>query len=224
MYQRFKNRREAGILLARKLSMYAGRSDAVVLALPRGGVPVAYEVAKALNLPLDVFVVRKLGAPGHEEFALGSIASGGVCLVDETSVKALHVPETELNEIIQREQNELERRERLYRGARPKLDVHRKTVIIVDDGLATGLTMRAAVAAIRKLHPKEIVVAVPVCAPVTCVELEHDVDVWCVCAESPEAFYAVGLWYENFDQTSDQEVQTLLARADAGRVAARHYV
>ena len=224
MYRQFANRREAGILLARKLSGYAGRSDAIVLALPRGGVPVAFEVAMALQLPLDVFVVRKLGAPKHEEFAMGAIASGGVCLVDQASVRALHVTEGELNSIIDRERDELERRELLYRGVRPDLDVRGKTVIVVDDGLATGLTMRAAVAAIKKLGPKEIVVAVPVCAPVTCDSLQQAVDVWCVCVEAPEAFFAVGLWYKDFDQTSDQEVQSLLARADAGKVAARHYV
>ncbi len=224
MYQRFENRREAGILLARKLRSFAGQSDTVVLALPRGGVPVAYEVAMALHLPLDVFVVRKLGAPGHEEFALGSIASGGVCLINGAFVNSLRVPETELKEIIQREQRELERRERLYRGNRPPVDVLGKTVIIVDDGLATGLTMRAAVAAIKKLDPKEIVVAVPVCAPSTCDELQDDVDVWCVCVRAREPFYAVGLWYEDFEQTSDEEVETLLARADAGGVYARHVV
>ena len=223
MYQGFENRRDAGTLLARKLSGYAGRSDAIVLALPRGGVPVAFEVATALRLPLDVFVVRKLGAPGHEEFAVGAIASGGVCLVDQGSVRSLHVSKAQLNAIIERERDELQRRERLYRGVRPNLDVRGKTVIVVDDGLATGLTMRAAVAAIKKLDPKEIVVAVPVCAPVTCDALQ-DVDVWCVCVEAPEAFFAVGLWYRDFDQTTDQEVQSLLARADAGKVAARHYV
>ncbi len=141
MYQRFENRREAGILLARKLRSFVDQSDTVVLALPRGGVPVAYEVAMALHLPLDVFVVRKLGAPGHEEFALGSIASGGICLINGAFVNSLRVPETELKEIIKREQRELERRERLYRGNRPPVDVRGKTVIIVDDGLATGLTI-----------------------------------------------------------------------------------
>jgi predicted phosphoribosyltransferase len=224
MYQGFENRREAGILLARKLSNYAGRTDTIVLALPRGGVPVAYEIATALNLPLDVLVVRKLGAPGHEEFALGAIAPGGVCLVDQESVKTLHVTKAELDAIVEREQFELQRRERLYRGARPVFDIRGKTVIVVDDGLATGLTMRAAVAAIRKLGPKEIVVGVPVCAPVSCQELQKGVDVWCVCVHAPETFYAVGLWYKDFRQTSDQEVQSLLARADAGQVSARHYV
>lgn len=224
MFQRFESRRAAGIQLAMKLSGFAGRSDAIVLALPRGGVPVAYEVASALNLPLDVFVVRKLGAPGHEELALGSIASGGICLIDSALANALRVSESKLKEIIEREKRELERREGLYRGNRPALDVHGKTVIIVDDGLATGLTMRAAVAAIKKLDPKEIVVAAPVCAPVTCEELHRDVDVRCVCVQSPAAFYAVGLWYENFEQTSDEEVQSLLGRAAAGNVERRHFV
>jgi predicted phosphoribosyltransferase len=224
MYQGFEDRREAGILLARKLSSYAGRTDTIVVALPRGGVPVAYEVATALNLPLDVFVVRKLGAPGHEEFAMGAIAPGGVCLVDQESARTLHVTNTELEVIVERERFELERRERLYRGARPPFDVRGKTVIIVDDGLATGLSMRAAVASIKKLGPKKIVVAVPVCAPVTCEELQKTVDVWCVCVRAPETFYAVGLWYKDFRQTSDQEVQSLLALADSGQVSARHYV
>jgi predicted phosphoribosyltransferase len=196
----------------------------MVLGLPRGGVPVAYEVAGALNLPLDIFVVRKLGAPGHEEFALGSIASGGICLVNYEFVNALRVSEAVLNEIIQREERELERRERLYRGNKPPLAVEGKTVIIVDDGLATGLTMRAAVSAIKKLGPKEIVVAVPVCAPITCEELRKDVDVWCVCAQAPEHFQAVGLWYRDFEQTSDQEVQNLLAKAEGRKLRRSHSV
>lgn len=223
MLQRFEDRREAGIKLARKLSSFAGRPDAVVLALPRGGVPVAYEVAKALRLPLDVFVVRKLGAPGHEETALGSIASGDICLIDDASVRAFRVPEEVLNKIITRELQELERRERLYRGDRPPLDLLGKTVIIVDDGLATGLTMRAAVTAIKRRKPKEIVVAVPVASPITCKELQADVGTWCVCVQSPEPFYAVGLWYRNFEQTSDEEVNRLLSQAGAGRDLG-HYV
>lgn len=223
MQYRFKDRREAGVMLAEKLRSYAGRSDAIVLALPRGGVPVAYEVASALSLPLDVFVVRKIGAPGHEEFALGSIASGGVCLIDRTSVRALGVPETVLDQILEREQHELDRRERLYRGTERPLDLREKTVIIVDDGLATGLTMRAAVSAVRKHAPKEIVVAVPVCAPLSCDEVERETDAWCICVQSPEPFYAVGMWYDNFEQTSDEEVQELLERA-ADAKAKGHFI
>lgn len=213
MQYRFKDRREAGVMLAEKLRSYAGCSDAIVLALPRGGVPVAYEVASALGLPLDVFVVRKIGAPGHEEFAVGSIASGGVCLIDRTSVRGLGVPEAVLDQIIEREQRELDRREKLYRGTERPLDLRERTVIIIDDGLATGLTMRAAVSAVRKHGPKEIVVAVPVCAPLSCDELERETDTWCICVQSPEPFYAVGMWYDNFEQTSDEEVQELLERA-----------
>jgi predicted phosphoribosyltransferase len=222
MLKRFEDRREAGIMLAKKLIGFAGRRDVVVLALPRGGVPVAFEVAMALHVPMDVFVVRKLGAPGHEEFALGSIASGGVCVIDDASVRALQVPKTVLDQIITRERQELERRERLYRGNRQQLDVGGKSVIIVDDGLATGLTMRAAVTAIKKLDPREIIVAVPVCAPITCDELQEHVGTWCVCVQSPEPFYAVGVWYKNFEQTSDEEVQSLLARAGAS--VRGHYV
>lgn len=196
----------------------------MVLALPRGGVPVAYEVARALNLPMDVFMVRKLGAPGHEEFAMGAIASGGVRFIDDESVKALRVSDTALDEIVKREERELERRERLYRGNRPPISVRGKTVIIVDDGLATGSTMRSAVTAIRRLDPKDVVVAVPVCAPLTCDELQRDVDVWCVCAYAPEPFVAVGLWYEDFEQTSDEEVERLLAVVDAGGVSKRHAI
>ena len=223
MSRRFEDRKQAGTLLAKKLSGFAGLPDAVVIALPRGGMPVAYEVARALDLPLDILVVRKLGAPGHAEFAIGSLASGGICVVEEDIVRSLRVPAAQLSEIIEREKAELERRERLYRGGRPPLDVFGKTVIIVDDGLATGSTMKAAVQAIKKMDPKAIVVAVPVCAPSTCEELERDVDVWCVCVYAPEPFYAVGLWYDKFDQTSDEEVELLLAKADVGGVSARHY-
>ncbi len=224
MSRRFEDRQQAGTLLAKKLSGFEGRSDVIVIGLPRGGVPVAYEVAQALDLPLDVLIVRKLGAPGHVEFAIGSLASGGICIVEENLVRSLGVSPEELNEIIEREKAELERRERLYRGGRPPLDVVGKTVIIVDDGLATGSTMRAAVEAIKKMGSKAIVVAVPVCAPLACDELERDVDIWCVCVYAPEPFYAVGLWYDKFDQTSDEEVELLLAKADAGGVSALHYI
>jgi len=223
MWQRFKDRYEAGRLLAVQLSQFADQDDVIVLGLPRGGVPVAYEVAKVLNAPLDVFIVRKLGVPGHEELALGSIASGGTIFINEPFVRTRGLPQHVLDSLIEREELELLRRERLYRGARPPLDLRGKTAIIVDDGLATGSTMRAAVAAIRKLGPSRVVVAVPVCAPQTRDELEVDVDAWVICVRSPEPFYAVGLWYANFEQTSDEEVQDLLARADAGSVSSRHH-
>ena len=167
MWQRFKDRYEAGRLLAEQLLQFADKNDVIVLALPRGGVPVAYEVAKTLNVPLDVFIVRKLGVPGHEELALGSIASGGTIFINEPFVETLGLPKDVLDSNTKREETELARRERLYRGARPPLDVRGKTVIVVDDGLATGSTMRAAVTAIRKMDPERIVVAVPVCAPQT---------------------------------------------------------
>jgi putative phosphoribosyl transferase len=223
MWQRFKDRNEAGRLLAEQLSQFADQPDVVVLALPRGGVPVAYEVAKALNVPLDVFIVRKLGVPGHEELALGSIASGGTIFINEPFVKTLGLPQESLDSLIRREEAELRRREHLYRGNRPPLELSNKTAIVVDDGLATGSTMRAAVTAIRKLDPDRVIVAVPVCAPQTREEIESDVDAWCICVRSPEPFYAVGLWYADFEQTSDEEVQELLARADAGHVNSRHH-
>lgn len=224
MWQRFRDRYEAGRLLAEQLAQFADRDDVIVLGLPRGGVPVAFEVAKALNAPLDVFIVRKLGVPGHEELALGSIASGGTIFVNEPFVRTLGLPEAALNALIEREQAEVVRRERLYRGARPPLELRGQIAIVVDDGLATGSTMRAAVTAIRKLGPAQIVVAAPVCAPQTRNELESDVDAWVLCVRSPEPFYAVGLWYADFEQTSDEEVQELLTRADAGAVSSRHHV
>jgi predicted phosphoribosyltransferase len=207
MTGKFRNRREAGRVLAKKLQRYADGSKLVVLALPRGGVPVAYEVAEKLHAPLDVFVVRKLGYPGHEEFAMGAIASGGTRVVNpdlEGRVSSSLIEET-----AEREIPELERRERLYRGDRPPLSVRGKTVILVDDGIATGSTMRAAVQALRKQGPDRIVIGVPVSSPSTCEELGADVeDV--VCAVMPEPFYAVGLWYQEFEQTTDEEVQELL--------------
>jgi putative phosphoribosyl transferase len=220
---RFQDRHEAGRLLAEKLWMYRDKTeDAVVLALPRGGVPVAYEVASELQLPLDVLTVRKLGVPGHEEYAFGSIASGGIRFVDDAVVRSLHLPQYAVDKVVEREMRELERRERLYRGNRPMPDVHGKTVIIVDDGLATGSTMRAAVRAVRAMTPHDIVVAVPVCAPDTCAELQNNVDTWCVCGQAPEPFYAVGLWYRDFEPTTDAEVQALLAKC-GGAAAAPAY-
>jgi putative phosphoribosyl transferase len=207
------DRREAGAILAEHLKEYAHLKDLVVLALPRGGVPVAFEVAKALRAPLDVFVVRKLGVPGQDEFAFGAIASGGAKVINHRLVKALHLSHNTIEKIVEREQAELERRELLYRGSRPPLNVVGKTVIIVDDGLATGATMRAAIAALRKQNPKRIIVGVPVASQQTCSELHHDADLLVVCAITPEPFYGVGMWYEDFSQTSDDEVQQLLELA-----------
>jgi predicted phosphoribosyltransferase len=200
--------------LAAELQAYADRRDVVVLALPRGGVPVAFEVARALHAPLDVFVVRKLGLPGHEEVAMGAIATGGVRILNEDVVRRLGISEAVIEAVTGRERRELERRERLYRGGRPAPDVRRSTVILVDDGLATGSTMRAAIAALRKHGPARIVVAVPVGAPETCAEFQAEADET-VCAVMPEPFHAVGQWYRDFSQTTDEEVHELLERAAA---------
>jgi putative phosphoribosyl transferase len=211
----FRNRTEAGQLLARKLRRYADRPDIIVLALPRGGVPVAYEVAKALRAPLDVFLVRKLGVPGQEELAMGAIATGGIRVLNEDVVRELKIPPRVIDSVAAKEAQELERRERLYRGERPAPDVNGRTVILVDDGLATGSSMRAAVAALRQKNPRRIVVAVPIAAAATCRELESEVDE-IVCYETPEPFYSVGLWYEDFSQTTDEEIRQLLERVTNG--------
>jgi predicted phosphoribosyltransferase len=211
---RFKDRQHAGRVLARFLSAYAHRSDVIVLALPRGGVPVAFEVARALGTPLDIFLVRKLGLPGHEELAMGAIASGGVRVLNHEVVDGLRVSPEAIERVAQREMKELERREHLYRDDRPPLDVAGKTVILIDDGLATGSTMRAAAKALRKQNPAKMVVAVPVAAPSICEEFRQLADVT-VCAATPEPFQAVGIWYDRFDQTSDEEVHELLERARA---------
>jgi putative phosphoribosyl transferase len=216
----FKNRTDAGQFLAEKLTEYANRQDVVVLALPRGGVPVAYEVAKRLNAPLDVFVVRKLGVPGHEELAMGAIASGSVRVLNPDVLSQLLIHEAIIDQITEFELIELKRRERLYRGNRPPLEVKGKTVIIVDDGLATGSTMRAAVKALRQKQPRKTVVAVPVGARETCDSFKTEVDTMAVCAITPEPFQAVGLWYQDFSQTTDEEVRALLARADEKKAAA----
>src|SRR5215217_1533133 len=208
----YRNRSEAGKHLAVKLTTYANRDDVLVLALPRGGVPVAYEVAMALNAPLDVFLVRKLGLPGHEELAMGAIATGGVRVLNKEVVRYLNIPGEVIDAVAAEEQRELERRERLYRGDRPAPDVRGKTVILVDDGLATGSTMRAAAVALRRQRPARIVVAVPVSAPQTCDEYRMGVDE-IVCAVTPEPFHAVGQWYADFSKTNDEEVRELLARA-----------
>jgi putative phosphoribosyl transferase len=210
----FRDRGEAGRLLAAKLAEYADRPDVLVLALPRGGVPVGYEVAPALHAPMDVFIVRKLGVPGHEEFAMGAVATGGVRVINDQVVKALGIPDYVIEAVAAWEQQELERRERLYRGDRPPPDVRGKIVILVDDGLATGSTMLAAVQALRRQGPARIVVAVPVASRDTCELLKTEVHE-VVCAVTPEPFYAVGLWYQNFSQTTDEEVRELLARSAA---------
>ena len=207
----FRDRSEAGRLLASKLAAYVNHPDVLVLALPRGGVPVAYEVARALGAPLDVFLVRKLGVPGHEELAMGAVATGGVRVLNDQVVRALHIPDYVIDAVAAREQQELARRERLYRGGRPPPDVRGRTVILVDDGLATGATMHAAIKALRQLQPARLVVAVPTAAPETCEALRAEVDE-VICAITPEPFYAVGLWYEDFSQTTDEEVRDLLAR------------
>jgi putative phosphoribosyl transferase len=210
--RRFRDRTEAGRMLAELLREYAGRDDVVVLALPRGGVPVAYEVAKALGAPLDVFVVRKLGVPGHEELAMGAIASGGALVLDERMIAALGISRADLEQAVARELRELERREDAYREAGEPPQLEGKTVILVDDGLATGSTMRAAALAVRGHDPERVVVAVPVAAAETCDAFGDEADE-IVCGLTPRPFQAVGLWYEDFSQTSDDEVRELLARA-----------
>jgi putative phosphoribosyl transferase len=210
---RFRDRREAGRILAQKLSAYANRLDVIVLALPRGGVPVAYEVALALNAPMDIFLVRKLGLPGHEELAIGAIASGGVRVLNEDIIRALHIPKEVINIVAQRELRELQRREQSYRGDRPAPEVRDRTVILIDDGLATGASMRAAVAGLRAQHPAWIVVAVPAAAPETCAAFQAEVDE-VVCAITPEPFLGVGRWYEDFSQTTDEEVRMFLEKAN----------
>ena len=212
MERAFANRAEAGQLLAQKLINYRGRDDVIVLGLPRGGVPVAYEVARALSVPLDVFVVRKLGVPGFEELAVGAIASGGVRVVNEDVARALPNAEQILEAVTARERQEVERREHSYRDGRPPPELSGKTVILIDDGLATGATMRAAVKALRQREVARIVVAAPVGAPETCRELAHDANE-IVCATAPEYFQAVGQYYDDFAQTTDEEVRDLLSRA-----------
>jgi predicted phosphoribosyltransferase len=206
----FPDRRDAGRALARRLSRWANRGDVLVLALPRGGVPVGIEVARALGAPFDVFVVRKLGVPGHEELAMGAIASGGVRVLQGDVIADLGIPSAAVEDATRREEGELGRRERAFREGRPAADVEGKTVILVDDGLATGATMRAAIAGLRRREPEAIVVAVPVGAPETCAAIARLADD-CVCLETPAGFSAVGLWYEDFEQTTDEEVRQLLS-------------
>ena len=214
----FRDRYDAGRVLATKLTAYANRPDVLVLGLPRGGVPVAFEVARALNAPQDVFLVRKLGVPGQEELAMGAIASGGVRVLNHELVEALGIPDRVIDAVAAREQQELARREQLYRDNRPPVDVRGRSVILIDDGLATGATMRAAAAALRQQEPARIVIAVPLAAPSVCQEFAQEVDE-IVCAVTPEPFYAVGLWYEDFSPTTDEEVRDLLRRSAETRPA-----
>ena len=212
MERAFPNRAEAGRQLVEKLEKYAGRDDVIVLGLPRGGVPVAYEVAKRMRVPLDVFIVRKLGVPGFEELAAGAIASGGVRVLNQDVVRAIPYAEEAIEAVTARETVELERREQIYRQGRTAPELHDQIVILVDDGLATGATMRAAVKALRERGAAKIVVAVPVGPPDTCHELEQLADET-VCLNSPPFFQAVGQYYEDFSQTSDDDVRELLSRA-----------
>lgn len=215
----FQDRQEAGRALAARLQKYAGRSDVIVLALPRGGVPVAYEVAEALGAPLDLFLVRKLGTPGHRELAMGAIASGGVRVLNDEVVRWYGIPPEAIEAVAREEQRELERRENAYREGRPAASLEGKIVILVDDGLATGSTMRAAVQAARQRNPSKVIVAVPVGARDTCDELSAAADE-VLCARMPEPFSAVGQWYLNFEQTTDDEVRQLL-RDHAGTLTTR---
>jgi predicted phosphoribosyltransferase len=216
----FRDRREAGRFLAGKLTSYTNRPNVLVLGLPRGGVPVAFEVARALHAPLDVFLVRKLGVPGHEELAMGAIASGGIRVLNKDAVRALRVPSDVIEAVAAEERQELERRERSYRGDRPAPNVRGRTIILIDDGLATGSTMRAAIAALRLQRPARIVVAVPVGSPEVCAEFQDEADE-AICALTPDPFYAVGVWYSDFSQTTDEEVRNLLQVAAADQAAAR---
>ena len=214
----FRDRVHAGKFLAQHLQRFANRSDVLVLALPRGGVPVASEVANALGAPMDVFLVRKLGVPGHQELAMGAVASGGLRVVNDDVVRSLGIPPAAIDLVASQELAELGRREQVYRGDRPEPEIRGRTIILVDDGLATGSTMRAAAQALASRHPAKIVVAVPIAAPETCDALAHEVDE-VVCALTPEPFYAVGLWYEDFDQTTDDQVRALLADSRSRRGA-----
>ena len=221
--ERFADRRDAGRQLADELvqSGYQHSADLQVLALPRGGVPVGYEVARRLDAPLDVFLVRKLGVPGHEELAMGAIATGGVIVLNESVLRYERLTQEDIQRVAKDEGEELRRRERAYRGDRPPPQIEGKTVILVDDGLATGASMRAAAHAVRQRKPAKVIVAVPVAAPETCEQFHEEVDD-VVCALTPEPFAAVGMWYEDFSQTTDDEVRDLLAQARANQTQEAH--
>ena len=211
----FEDRLEAGQFLASKLIHYAHRTDVIVLGLPRGGVPVAYQVAQSLHAPLDVFIVRKLGVPGYEELAMGAIATGGVRVFNKEILRSMELPKEEVEAVVHREYQELVRREKLYRGDRPAPHIKGQIAMLVDDGLATGASMWAAVVALRRFDPAKIVVAVPVAAEQTCAIFRREVDE-IVCGMTPEPFMAVGIWYRNFSQTTDEEVRDYLQRASEG--------
>lgn len=208
---RFKNRLQAGALLAQRLMAYAGRDDVIVLGLPRGGVPVGFAIAEKLKVPLDILGVRKIGVPGHEEFAMGAIATGGRCLLQAKVVRALEIPEAVVEALAQRELQVLEQREKLYRGERPVPHLRERVVILADDGLASGATMGIAAHVVREQLPARLIVAVPVGAPETCQKIGAEVDE-IICLQTPGHFYAVGMWYDDFEPTSDDEVTTLLAK------------
>jgi putative phosphoribosyl transferase len=212
----FANRQEAGRGLAWRLEKYAHRQDVVVLGIPRGGIPVAFEVAQALHVPLDIFLLRKLGVPGHEEFAFGAIASGGVRVLDQQIIRALQISDFDIQAITAKEQKELRRREQAYRGDRPALSITGQTVILVDDGIATGASLLAGIRALRELRPAKIVVAVPVSSPSANARLAYEVDEF-VCVATPEHFRAVGEFYDDFSQVSDEEVMELLHAASRQR-------
>lgn len=211
MKQRFHDRTEAGKLLAAQLGEYADRSDVWVLGLPRGGVPVAYQIAQALNLPLDICLVRKLGVPGQPELAMGAIAPGNIMVLNDEILRSIGISRLALQQVLEDEKQELERRDRTYRENRPEPDVQGKTVLLVDDGIATGSTLRAAIATLRQKHPQEIVVAVPVASVSACELLRAIVDK-IICLSTPEPLNSIGMWYLDFSQTSDQEVKHLLAQ------------
>jgi putative phosphoribosyl transferase len=218
--EKFIDRHNAGIVLAKHLKDYENQLNVIVLALPRGGVPVAYEIAKTLSVPLDIFVVRKLGVPNHEELAMGAIASGGTLIFNKPLISQLNLDQASIDAVIKSEQKELVRRERLYRKHRPFPELSGKTIILVDDGIATGYTMRAAVEALRKYNPASIIIAVPVAARETYDEMATLVEK-IICPLKPMDFYSVGLWYEQFSQTADSEVNELLEKSNAGRKAPR---
>lgn len=209
---RYQNRQEAGKILAQQLSNYANRNDVIVLALPRGGVPVGYEIAKALNVPLDVFIVRKLGVPGHSELAMGALAIGGTTVFNDDIINSLSITEVEIQAVTAKEEQELKRREIAYRGEHAFPSLQNKTIILVDDGIATGATMRAAVKALKQMNPASIIIAVPVAERFLCEKMKPSVDHF-ICPLCPTQFYAVGAWYEDFSQTEDDEVYALLKDA-----------